>query len=354
MRGSHRSDVGATQRRKGDHIRICLDEDVASGSLTGLDEYGLEYDALPDVNLEDVETGCRVLDKDLAAPILIGAITGGTSAAGQVNENLAAAAQRLSIGMCLGSQRAMLEDASAAATYDVRQRYPEMPLVLGNLGAVQLNYGVTADMIRKGLDLVDVDGLIFHLNPLQEAIQPEGDTRFAGLTARLGEVIPKLGLPVLVKEVGSGISARTAAKLATLPLAGVEVAGVGGTSWTKVEAFRVSGTVRASVGHQLASFGVPTAESIVACRQAMPNRVVVGSGGIRTGYQVAVALALGADAVALAQPLLGPAVESADRVIEAIQELVLALKVVMFGCGCRTIDDLKKVSVQRRSVATKT
>ncbi|MCD6498236.1 MAG: type 2 isopentenyl-diphosphate Delta-isomerase [Deltaproteobacteria bacterium] len=350
MRGSHRWDVGTTQRRKGDHIRICLDEDVSSGVPTGLDEYILEYDALPEVNLEDVDIGCSVLGKGLTAPILIGAITGGTSAAGQVNENLAAAAERLSIGMCLGSQRAMLEDASAAATYDVRRRYPEMPLVLGNLGAVQLNYGVSADTIRTGLDLVDVDGLIFHLNPLQEAIQPEGDTRFEGLTDRMAEVIPQLGLPVLVKEVGAGISTRTARKLAELPLAGVEVAGVGGTSWTKVEAFRAPGTTRAAVGHQLASFGVTTAESIVACRKAMPDRIVVGSGGIRTGYQIAVALALGADAVALARPLLSPAVESAERVVEAIQELILSLKVVMFGCGCRTIEDLKKVRVSRRSL----
>ncbi len=336
-------DIGS---RKAEHIRICVEEDVESGISTGFEDIRLEYDALPDVDLDAIDLSVEFLGKRLAAPVLIGAITGGTRQAGQVNANLAQAAERLGIGLCLGSQRARVEDPDQAASYDIRSGHPGVPLVLGNMGAVQLNYGVTADRIQAGVDRLGLDGLIFHLNPLQEAIQPEGDTRFAGLAPKLAHAVETLSVPCLVKEVGAGISATTARKLAKMPLAGVEAAGVGGTSWAKVEAFRADDPVLEAVGRDLAGFGVPTAQAIRFCRQAFgPDRLVIGSGGIRTGLDAAKAIVLGSDVVALARPLVQAAVVSADAVVERLERVIYGLKVVMFCLGVRDVSELKEVQV---------
>jgi len=220
-------------------------------------------------------------------------------------------------------------------------------LLFGNVGAVQLNYGVGTDEIRTMVERVSADALYFHLNPLQEAIQPEGDTRFAGLADRMKEVIAALPFPVLAKEVGSGISERTAKKLAKLGLAGVEVAGVGGTSWAHVEAHRAKdGSVHAEVGRRLAGFGVETSESLRITRRVFGDRgVVIASGGIRTGMDVAVALAMGADAVALAAPLLGPAHESDEAVCRALDSILYELKVICFCTGARNVAGLRDVRV---------
>ncbi len=334
--------------RKSEHIRICVEEDVESGVTTGLERFRLEYDALPEMDLDQVDTSLEFLGKRLHAPVLIGAITGGTAEAGKVNDNLAAAAERLGLGLCLGSQRAMIEEPGAAASYDVRSSHPGVPLVLGNMGAVQLNYGVTADRIQAGMDRLSLDGLIFHLNPLQEAIQPEGDTRFDGLADKLARAVETISRPCLVKEVGAGISRKTARKLASMPLAGIEAAGVGGTSWAKVEAFRAQDPVLAAVGRDLAGFGIPTAEAIQVCREEFgPQRVVIGSGGLRTGLDAAKAIALGADMVALARPLVQAAVESSDAVVQRLRRVIYGLKVVMFCLGARTLDDLRQVPVKR-------
>ncbi|MCK5796390.1 MAG: alpha-hydroxy-acid oxidizing protein, partial [Deltaproteobacteria bacterium] len=197
------------------------------------------------------------------------------------------------------------------------------------------------------LDAVDADGVNFHLNPLQEAIQPEGDTRFSGLTDRLKEVFEDLDRPALVKEVGAGISRRTAQKLARLPLAGVEVAGVGGTSWAQVESYRAApGSAEAATGRALAGFGVPTAASLRLCREELPSGVaLVASGGIRTGMDIALALALGADVVALARPLLAVAAESEAAIITALEHLLHELKVIMFCAGARDVAALRDVRV---------
>jgi isopentenyl-diphosphate delta-isomerase len=335
-----------TSSRKEDHIRICLDDRVEGEAPTGLDDFKLEYDALPELDLEEVALGCEMLGKPLKAPLLIGAITGGTERAETINRNLARAAGELGVGLCLGSQRAMIESPELACSFEVRTGGGggrEPPLVLGNIGAVQLNRGVTSEQIAKGLSRVGVDGVMFHINPLQEAIQPEGDTCFGGLTEKLAESVAELPFPCLVKEVGAGISAKTARKLAELPIDGVEAAGVGGTSWAMVESLRAGKSPRSEAGRQLASFGVPTARAVLECRKAMGKKLVVGSGGIRTGYQAAVALALGADAVALAKPLLEPALESAQAVVEALRVVIEGLRVVMFCCGCRTPRDLRDV-----------
>lgn len=347
-RGRSGGDPGDAQvsERKDHHLDLCLDEDVGSAGLaTGLGGYTLEYDALPELDLDDVDLGVTVLGKQLRAPIIIGAMTGGTARAGEVNRRLARAAARVGVGMALGSQRAMLVKPELEGSFVVRDRAPDLPLLFANVGAVQLNYGVTAADVQRLVDAVGADALNFHLNPLQEAIQPEGDTRFSGLADKLRQVIDSLSVPVLAKEVGAGIGARAATKLAALPLAGVEAAGVGGTSWAKVESFRAPDeSVQAVVGRRLAGFGVPTAAAIRICRAAFgPDRFVLGSGGVRTGMDIAVAIALGADAGALARPLLEAASESEDRAVHVLETLIYELRVILFCTGARDLASLRRV-----------
>ncbi len=338
----------AIDLRKNEHLDVCLNEEVQSGASTGLGGFTLEYDALPELDLDEVELETTVLGKRLKAPLLIGAMTGGTERASEINRRLARAAARVGVGMALGSQRAMIRQRDMARTYAVRDAAPDLPLLIGNVGAVQLNLGLPVDDLIWALRAVTADAVSLHLNPLQEAIQPEGDTQFGGLLESLNLAIPQIPLPVLVKEVGAGISERTADKLAKLPLAGIETAGVGGTSWALVESFRAEpDSVHAEVGRRLRGFGTATARSIVICRQRFENRLVIASGGLRTGMDVAVALALGADAVAIAQPFLEAADKGEDAVVAALETLLYELKVILFCTGSRNLAALKQVRLFR-------
>ncbi|MFH1132057.1 MAG: type 2 isopentenyl-diphosphate Delta-isomerase [Pseudomonadota bacterium] len=337
--------------RKDAHLELCLRKSSeAAGIATGLGRYTLEHDALCETNFQDVDLSTTVLTKKLRAPLIIGAMTGGTERAAQINKSLARAATRVGVGMALGSQRAMLGQPELKHTFAVREFAPDLPLLFGNIGAVQLNLGVGPNDISRLVDAVNADAIFFHLNPLQEAIQPGGDTCFAGLSKKLEQIIPQLPVPSLIKEVGAGISARAAKKLAKLPLAGVEVAGVGGTSFALVESLRAEpGSPQAVVGQRLAGFGIPTAASIQACRQAFGNRLVIASGGIRTGMDIAVAIALGADIVAMARPLLEAAVKSEDDVVQFLETLVYELAVICFCTGSKNLEELRKVRVLDRS-----
>ena len=337
------------EKRKDAHLDVVLNEAVgSSGAAVGLGRYTLEYDALPEIDLDDVDLGLELFEVKLEAPIVIGAMTGGTDRAKEVNETLAKVAARMGLGMALGSQRAMIVKPELTPSFAVREAAPDLRLLFGNVGAVQLNYGVDAAQIAKALEDVGANAVNLHLNPLQEAIQPEGDTRFGGLLDKIAELAQELDVPVVLKEVGAGISQRTAAKIADLPVDGVEVAGTGGTSWAKVESFRAPPqSVQAEVGRRLAGFGMRTADSIPICRAAMGERIVIGSGGIRTGMDVAVALALGADAVALAKPLLEAAMKGEDALAHALETLIYELKVICFCTGARSIAELRQVRVFR-------
>jgi isopentenyl-diphosphate delta-isomerase len=334
--------MSLTRRRKDQHLDLCLRRAVGSAVPTGLDAVRLEHRALPEIDFDEVDPSVVVLGKRLRAPLLIGAMTGGSTRARRLNERLARAAARLGLGLALGSQRAMIEDPRRAPSYAVRQAAPDLPLLVGNVGAVQLRRGISPEAIRRAVRTVGADALAFHLNPLQEALQPEGDTCFRGILSRLRAAIPRVGVPCIAKEVGAGISETTARALAALPLAGVETAGVGGTSWARVEAYRAAGTAGEGVGKRLAGWGVPTAESIVACRRAFGRRLVVASGGIRTGRDVAAAIALGADAAATAGPLLAAAERSEAAVVRALEEILLELRVVLFCTGCRRPGELRR------------
>jgi isopentenyl-diphosphate delta-isomerase len=334
-------------QRKDHHIDLCLTENVEPKELSsGLGGYRLEYDALPEMALEDVALGTTILGRTLRAPIIVGAMTGGTERARALNTCLARAAARVGVGMGLGSQRAMIHQPHTANSFSVRDQAPDLPLLIGNVGAVQLNHGVSAKDIQHAVDAVGADALTFHLNPLQEAIQPGGDTNFRALRDRLVDAVNAMNVPCLVKEVGAGISEKTARKLATIPLAGVESAGVGGTSWAQVESYRApEDSAQQHTGRALAGFGVPTALSIRACRRAFGDRLVIGSGGIRTGMDIAVALAMGADVVALARPLLEASSVGEDAVVNVLENLIYELRVICFCTGSITLDALRKVRV---------
>jgi isopentenyl-diphosphate delta-isomerase len=336
-----------TQKRKKEHLEICLDTEAVTAPLgTGLDRYRFVHNALPELDLDEIDPSVTFLGKRLEAPVLISSMTGGFDMARQINRNLAAAAQRLGLAMGVGSQRVALEEASVATSFQVRDVAPDI-LLFGNLGAVQLNYGYTIEHCRRAVEMINADGLILHLNVLQEAAQPEGNRNFKGLTAKIAEVCRQAEFPVIAKEIGSGISADVAVRLQDAGVRAIDVAGRGGTSWYTVEARRVSRGEGAK--STFAAWGIPTDEALVQVRRAVPDMPLVASGGIRSGLDMAKCLALGADVAALGQPLLAPALESADKVVEFLAGIIHEIKIAMLCAGAANLAELKKISLARES-----
>ncbi|MFQ5678250.1 MAG: type 2 isopentenyl-diphosphate Delta-isomerase [Gemmatimonadota bacterium] len=329
--------------RKAEHIRLALDERMQLRSHF-FDGYAFEHNALPELDYAEIDTSVGFLDKPLAAPFLISGMTGGTESAGRINRNLAAAAERSRVAMGVGSQRKALEDPGQVATFQVRDAAPTVPL-LANLGAVQLNYGFGVEECRRAVGMVDADALVLHLNVLQEAIQPEGQTNFAGILPKMGSVAEALEVPVIAKEVGCGISASTAVQLMERGVHIIDTAGLGGTSWARIEARRAGDL---DLGELFADWGIATPESIRQLAE-VEGLTIIGSGGLRNGLDAAKAIALGADLVGMAFPFLGPATDSADRVVEKIGRTVRELKIAMLCLGARTVPELKQVSLVKRS-----
>ena len=304
-----------TQQRKKEHLELCLDTKTVLGPTgPGLASYSFIHNALPDLDIDEIDVETTFLGKRLKAPILISSMTGGFSLARKVNRNLAAAAQELGLAMGVGSQRVAIEEPSAADSFQVRKLAPDI-LLLANLGAVQLNYGYGLDQCRRAVAMIAADALILHLNVLQEAVQPEGNRNFSGLTAKIATICRELEVPVVAKEVGSGISAEVAVRLARAGVKAIDVAGKGGTSWYAVEASRAAKAGQ-PVDVSFADWGIPTDQSLIAVREVLPEMTLVASGGIRSGLDMAKAIALGADMAAVGQPLLAPAVEAAEKVLK--------------------------------------
>jgi isopentenyl-diphosphate delta-isomerase len=329
--------------RKAEHIRLALEQRMQLG-VNYFDEYRFDHAALPEIAFEDVDPGVDFLGRRLAAPLLISSMTGGTEAAGLINRNLAAGAERTRIAVGIGSQRKALEDPEKADTFKVREVAPSVPL-LANLGAVQLNYGLGIRECRQAVEMIGADALILHLNPLQEAIQPEGQRNFAGLLPKIGEIARSLPVPVIVKEIGCGISAATARALAGQGIRIVDTAGVGGTSWARIEAQRAGDL---DLGEVFAGWGIPTPLSIQEVR-SVGGLTVIASGGIRNGIDVAKAIALGADLAGMAFPFLQAATESPERVVEKVQRIVLELKICMFCLGMKTVAELGHARIRKGS-----
>lgn len=342
-----RNALTQTQRRKKEHLELCLDTPLVSGpSSTGFEAYRFVHNALPEIDIDEIDTGTSFLGRRLKAPILISSMTGGFDLARKVNRNLAAAAQTLGLAMGVGSQRVAIEEPSAAHSFQVRDVAPDV-LLLANLGAVQLNYGYGIEQCRQAVAMIEADGLIFHLNVLQEAVQPEGNRNFRGLTEKIAGICRVLEVPVVAKEVGNGISVDAAMRLQRAGVRAIDVAGKGGTSWSAVEAQRAAKAGRRP-DTAFADWGIPTEEALIGVRKALPEMQLVASGGIRTGVDIAKAIALGADMAALGQPLLAGALESADKVVEFLAGIIHELKVSMLCAGAANLAALRHVPLEPR------
>lgn len=335
------SNTNIHERRKADHIRINLEENVAFNKLTtGLENYFFMHQALPEINLTAVDTHTKLFGKPLTTPLLISSMTGGTAEAGVINRILAEAAQSVGIAMGLGSQRAAIEDSSLASTYQVRRVAPDI-LLFANIGAVQLNYSYGLDQCRRAVEMCEADALILHFNALQEAVQPEGDGNFANLLRKVEQICQDLAVPVIAKEVGWGFAEETARQLANAGVAAIDVAGAGGTSWSQVEMYRAPTARHARVAGAFIDWGIPTAVSIQYCRRAAPTLPIIASGGIRNGIDVAKCIALGANLVGFAGDFLRVADKNGVAgVIEMAETITDELRIAMFCAGAENIVNL--------------
>jgi len=340
------SEVTPIGARKSDHIRINLEEDVRSGLTTGLERYRFRHRALPELNLEAVNLSQELFGRKLAAPILISSMTGGTKDAAAINRRLAQAAQQAGVAMGVGSQRAAIERPELAETFQVRREAPDV-LLFANLGAIQLNYGYGIDECRRAIDMIEADALILHLNPLQEAVQPEGDTRFAGLAWRIEQVCLSLPVPVIVKEVGWGFSEADILLLTNAGVAAIDVAGAGGTSWSQVELHRAKTDGQKRLAAAFLNWGIPTSEAILEVRRVSPQMTVFASGGLRSGVDIAKCLALGARLGGMASPFLKAAAISVEETIQTIQELHKEIQVCMFAAGADDLNSLHQLTLIR-------
>lgn len=336
-----------TQARKGEHIDIVLQKDVAAkGVTTGFERFFFEHVALPELHLDEVDLTLRLWKRSLKAPLLISSMTGGTARAREINLHLAEAAQALGVAMGVGSQRAAIEQDNLSYTYQVRKIAPDI-LLLANLGAVQLNYAYGIDQARRAVEMLEADGLILHLNPLQEAVQPQGDRDWRNLYKQIEALAKQLDVPVIAKEVGNGISARVARRLADCGVAAIDIAGAGGTSWSEVEAYRNRDPLHRQIAHTFASWGIPTALALIEVRQAVPELPVFASGGIRTGVEAAKAIALGATLVGSAAPLLEAASDRTQAVFNKIAALYEELRITAFCTNSANLERLRHATLRR-------
>ena len=341
------SKVAPIDQRKADHIKINLEKDVRSALTTGLENYHFVHEALPELALEQVDTSLSLFGKQLSAPILISSMTGGTADAEAINLRLAEAAQEMTVAMGVGSQRAAIENTDQAKTFQVRRAAPDI-LLFANLGAVQLNYGYGIDQCRQAVDMIDADALILHFNPLQEAVQDAGDTNFAGLAQKIEEICRKLEVPVIAKEVGWGISERTARLLGDCGVAAIDVAGAGGTSWSQVEMYRAPDEFTRELAATFVGWGIPTADSILNVKKAMPDMTVFASGGIKDGLDIAKCIALGATLGGMAGQFLKTAAISTKSAVQMMKLTKRQIEVTMFAAGVQKIAELEIGQLQER------
>lgn len=337
--------VAPINQRKADHIKINLEQDVRSALTTGLEKYHFIHEALPELNLNRIDTSLNLFDKPLAAPILISSMTGGTTEAETINLRLAEAAQEMKVAMGVGSQRAAIEHPEQEKTFQVRRVAPDI-LLFANLGAVQLNYGYSIDHCRKAVEMIEADALILHLNPLQEAVQDAGDTNFKGLAKKIEEICKQSKVPVIAKEVGWGISERTAKLLANCGVSAIDVAGAGGTSWSQVEMHRAPDEFTRHLAATFVGWGIPTSDSIFNVKKAAPNITTFASGGLKDGLDIAKCVALGATLGGMAGQFLKAAAVSTEQAVQMLKLTKKQIEVTMFACGAEQLEGLALKLIQ--------
>lgn len=334
-----------TSQRKSQHLDIVLEGQAAGNGRTGLDEVRFAHVALPELHLDRVDLATDFLGHPVALPFLVSSMTGGPARAAAINTHLAEACQEARVALAVGSQRVALEAGDAGGLdRSLRAAAPDIP-ILANFGAAQLNLGYGTDHARRAVEAIEADALIIHLNPLQEALQPEGDRDWRGLIAKIGALAQTLPVPVVVKEVGAGLSGALARRLHDEGVAVFDTAGSGGTSWAAVEGARATSARGAAVAAAFADWGIPTATSIRQVRADCPEAVIIASGGLATGLDAARAIRLGADMAGFAATLLPAAVHSTEAVLEALSTLEAQLRVACFCTGSPNLAALRKAAL---------
>jgi isopentenyl-diphosphate delta-isomerase len=340
-----------TSARKDDHIRINLERDVQSDTVsTGLERLYFEHQALPEIDMAAVDTNLTVFGRQLSSPLLISCMTGGSARSGEINRALANAAQYARVALGLGSMRVAIENPETVASFQVRDIAPDV-LLMANIGAVQLNYGIGVEDCRRIIEMSKADALVMHFNALQEAVQPGGDTDFSGLLAKVEQVCTALArdeIPVVAKEVGWGFSEDTCRALASAGVAAIDVAGAGGTSWSQVEMYRAEDETEKKVAAAFQDWGIPTAKVLKNVRCGAPDIIAIASGGLRDGVDVAKCIALGASLAGMARPFLEAASRSPEEVLRALRVIEHQLRVSMFCAGSADIDELKRTPLMMR------
>ena len=331
--------------RKQDHIDAVLSGTVNARSVdAGFDQLRFEHCALPELDMQDIDLSVEFLGKRLERPFLISSMTGGHPKAAGINAVLAEAAQTLGIALGVGSQRVALSGGGLHGTdRSLRRIAPDVALY-GNVGAAQLReYG--PDHMQRAVDMIGADALIIHLNPLQEALQSNGDTRWSGLLSRLERVCAQSPVPVIVKEVGFGISAAVATRLVACGVAAIDVAGAGGTSWSAVEGWKAHDSHRAELAELYRDWGIPTATCLRQVRAALPELPLIGSGGIRHGLDAAKAIRLGAQLVGQAGPLLRAAIDGIEPLLAHFSALEQGLRLACFATGSANLLELRQAGL---------
>lgn len=335
-----------TEKRKADHIKICLDQLAqAKGVTSGFEDIHFIHKALPEINKQKIDLSINFLGHKLSAPLIVGAMTGGTAEAEKINSVIAQSIENLQLGMGVGSQRAAIENKELEKTFAIARKKAPTAFLIANIGGVQLVHGYGLPEIKKIIRMIDADAVAIHLNALQEAIQPEGQTNFKGIIEKIAEITSILDIPVIVKETGSGISLEEAKALQKAGVKAIDIAGVGGTSFAAVEFFRTQNQknkIQHLLGNAFWDWGIPTVMSLVEITQEV-EIPIIASGGVRSGLDIAKALALNANLTSVAQPVLRSAVCGVNETNELLSLLLAELKNVMFLVGAEKITDLSKI-----------
>lgn len=328
--------------RKLQHIEIVRREQVEP-LPSSFDNYSLPFKALPEIDLEEIDTSTDFMDWKLSFPFIISSMTGGPDKGAIINQNLAIAAEATGVGLGLGSMRVILRKPDSVKSFNVKHLCPSIPL-FANMGLVQLNYGYGADEINKIIDSINADGIFLHVNALQEAVQPEGDTNFKGLISKLEKTLPKIEKPVIIKEVGNGMDLATMKALKEIGIEWLDVAGMGGTNWPVVEGYRRED----DLGKVVDDIGITTTDSLKLA-QRIEDMSVIAGGGIRNGKHIAIALSMGAKIATAAKPLLEAALESPEACVRIINKLQKELKITMFATGSSNIEELREIKVGKKN-----
>lgn len=344
-----KNDKQIIEHRKDDHLEICCSDkyDIEMSVSNGFEDILFVPRAVPEINFDKINLKCKFLGHNFSSPIFLSSMTGGVQAAKNMNEKIARVAEKLQIGMGVGSQRAALLDPSLADTFSVVREVAPTAFIAANIGAVQLNYNVTFKQIQKAVEMIKADALILHLNPLQEVVQPEGDRNFEKLLPKIAKLSKELDCPIIAKEVGSGIAIEDGNALIEAGVQAIDVAGAGGTSWSKIEAVRAQQQMKLTnqkIGELFGNWGLPTAVSTLEISKLSENVEIITSGGIRNGLEAAKALALRANLVGMALPIAQILKDGTEiQLIESITLFIQELKTAMFLVGATNLEALKSV-----------